>query len=255
MKQFATYEEENIHYWTNRASGYSGVNQEELAGDNKIHWLDELKRHIPKEEKENLKILDIGTGPGFFSIILTKAGYHMTAIDYTEAMLEEAKKNAGELADKIDFRRMDAQNLEFADEMFDVLVTRNLTWNLEKPVQAYKEWQRVLKKGGILLNYDANWYHHLFDEEKRREYEQDRARVSETGMEDHYTCTDIDAMEDIARQVPLSQKMRPQWDELVLRELGFSKIEIDMDVWKQVWSEVEKVNYGSTPMFCVKGIR
>ena len=36
----------------------------------------------------------------------------MTAIDYTEAMLEEAKKNAGELADKIDFRRMDAQNLE-----------------------------------------------------------------------------------------------------------------------------------------------
>ncbi|MDD6619343.1 MAG: SAM-dependent methyltransferase, partial [Clostridiales bacterium] len=109
--------------------------------------------------------------------------------------------------------------------------------------------------GGILLNYDANWYHHLFDEEKRREYEQDRARVSETGMEDHYTCTDIDAMEDIARQVPLSQKMRPQWDELVLRELGFSKIEIDMDVWKQVWSEVEKVNYGSTPMFCVKGIR
>ena len=243
------------HYWTDRAEGYSQVNQEELAGDNKIHWLDELERHIPKEEKENLKILDIGTGPGFFSIILTKAGYHMTAIDYTEAMLEEAKKNAGELADKIDFRRMDAQNLEFADEMFDVIVTRNLTWNLEKPVQAYKEWQRVLKKGGILLNYDANWYHHLFDEEKRREYEQDRARVSETGMEDHYTCTDIDAMEDIARQVPLSQKMRPQWDELVLRELGFSKIEIDMDVWKQVWSEVEKVNYGSTPMFCVKGIR
>ena len=71
---------------------------------------------------------------------------------------------------------------------------------------------------------------------------------------EHY-WTDIDAMEDIARQVPLSQKMRPQWDELVLRELGFSKIEIDMDVWKQVWSEVEKVNYGSTPMFCVKGIR
>ena len=31
MKQFATYEEENIHYWTNRASGYSTVNQEELA--------------------------------------------------------------------------------------------------------------------------------------------------------------------------------------------------------------------------------
>ena len=31
MRTFATYEEENIHYWTHRASGYSAVNQEELA--------------------------------------------------------------------------------------------------------------------------------------------------------------------------------------------------------------------------------
>lgn len=38
MKQFATYEEENIHYWTNRASGYSTVNQEELASDQKTVW-------------------------------------------------------------------------------------------------------------------------------------------------------------------------------------------------------------------------
>ena len=38
MTQFATYEEENIHYWTNRASGYSAVNQEELASDQKSVW-------------------------------------------------------------------------------------------------------------------------------------------------------------------------------------------------------------------------
>lgn len=41
---------------------------------------------------ETYKILDIGTGPGFFSIILAEAGYQVTAVDYTEAMLEEAKK-------------------------------------------------------------------------------------------------------------------------------------------------------------------
>ena len=38
MVQFTTYEEENIHYWTNRAPGYSAVNQEELAGDQKTVW-------------------------------------------------------------------------------------------------------------------------------------------------------------------------------------------------------------------------
>ena len=55
-------------YWTNRAAGYSQVNREELAGENRHHWLRELTAHIPAGRKEELEILDIGTGPGFFSI-------------------------------------------------------------------------------------------------------------------------------------------------------------------------------------------
>lgn len=242
-------------YWTNRAEGYSQVNQEELAGENRYHWIRELEAQIPSERKEELEILDIGTGPGFFSILLAEKGYHVTAVDYTEAMLEEARKNAGALAGNIQFYRMDAQSLGFLDESFDVIVTRNLTWNLENPIQAYREWKRVLKPGGVLLNYDANWYHHLFDEEKRRAYEEDRQKVSAASLEDHYTCTDIDAMEEIAHRVPLSRAMRPQWDQYVLNELGFSEVAVSMDVWEHVWSEVEKINYGSTPMFRIKGIR
>ena len=242
-------------YWTNRAEGYSQVNQEELAGENRYHWIRELEAQIPSGRKEELEILDIGTGPGFFSILLAEKGYHVTAVDYTEAMLEEARKNAGALAGNIQFYRMDAQSLGFLDESFDVIVTRNLTWNLENPIQAYREWKRVLKPGGVLLNYDANWYHHLFDEEKRRAYEEDRQKVSAASLEDHYTCTDIDAMEEIARRVPLRRAMRPQWDQYVLNELGFSEVAVSMDVWEHVWSEVEKINYGSTPMFRIKGIR
>lgn len=242
-------------YWTNRAEGYSQVNQEELAGENRYHWIRELEAQIPSGRKEELEILDIGTGPGFFSILLAEKGYHVTAVDYTEAMLEEARKNAGAIAGNIQFYRMDAQSLGFLDESFDVIVTRNLTWNLENPIQAYREWKRVLKPGGVLLNYDANWYHHLFDEEKRRAYEEDRQKVSAASLEDHYTCTDIDAMEEIARRVPLSRAMRPQWDQYVLNELGFSEVAVSMDVWEHVWSEVEKINYGSTPMFRIKGIR
>lgn len=51
-----------------------------------------------------------------------------------------------------------------------------------------------------MINFDANWYNHLFDEEKRKEYENDRKNVEESKFEDHYTCTDIDAMEDIAKK-------------------------------------------------------
>lgn len=46
----------------------------------------------------------------------------------------------------ITYCQMDASHLAFADETFDAVVSRNLTWNLEDPEQAYKEWMRVLKK-------------------------------------------------------------------------------------------------------------
>lgn len=174
-------------------------------------------------------------------------------MDYTEEMLKEARHNAGELAEKIQWLQMDAQNLDFPDQTFDAVVSRNLTWNLENPTRAYQEWLRVLKKGGKLLNYDANWYHHLFDEEKRKEYEEDRKRVESLHMEDHYTCTDIDAMEDIARKVPLSRINRPLWDKELLEDLDCSKVEIEEDVWKRVWSREERANYYSTPMFLVEG--
>ena len=43
---------------------------------------------------------------------------------------------------------------EFSDGTFDVLVTRNLTWTLpDAGKKAYREWSRVLKEDGVLLNF------------------------------------------------------------------------------------------------------
>ena len=242
-------------YWTNRAEGYSQVNQSELHSEQKHKWQQTLLQYIPFKANKNIKILDIGTGPGFFAIILAQLGFDITAIDYTEQMLLKAKQNAGKFSEQIDFQQMDAQNLNFPDEKFDVIVTRNLTWNLENPQQAYSEWHRVLKKDGVFLNFDANWYNHLFDEQKRQDYEEDRKMVAKAHMDDHYTCTDIDAMENIARQVPLSSIGRPDWDKEILTKIGFTAINIIPDIWQQVWSNEEKLNYASTPMFLIKAIK
>ena len=72
---------------------------------------------------------------------------------------------------------MDAENPEYDDDTFDFVISRNLTWTLPDAQKAYKEWMRVLKKGGRLLNFDANWYHHLFDEEKRKESRRAKCRI------------------------------------------------------------------------------
>ena len=248
--------QEIASYWGTRAEGYSEVNEKELAGSQREAWLHVLEEQFPEKKKEEMKILDIGTGPGFFPMILSEAGYTVTAVDYTEEMLEKAKENLGKYTkyglERVTLQRMDAQNLEFADETFDVVISRNLTWNLEKPEQAYQEWMRVLKPGGVLLNFDANWYGYLYDEEKKEAYEADRKKVEEQQLDDHYLCTDIDRMENIARQVPLSAMERPAWDTKVLEFLGVCSIQTDSEIWKRVWSEEERLNYASTPMFLVR---
>ena len=120
-------------YWNRRAPSYTEVILKNLAGQWESVWANELIRNFP--EGKGLRVLDIGTGPGFYAIILAKRGYQVTAVDYSEGMLEEAKQNAGTLADRITFRQMDAHHLDFPDNSFDVIVTRNLTWNLADPVR------------------------------------------------------------------------------------------------------------------------
>ena len=174
QKDMAQLLEQIKSYWSTRTEGYSEVNKKELEGMQRKAWLEVLQEHFPQKDKREIKILDIGTGPGFFTIILAEAGYQVTAVDYTEGMIQKAKENvqkeAGNLIERICFQRMDAQNLTFENESFDVVISRNLTWNLEEPEKAYREWIRVLKLGGVMMNFDANWYAYLYDEEKRQGY-------------------------------------------------------------------------------------
>ena len=53
-------------YWSTRTEGYSEVNHKELAGTQKNAWLKVLTSQFPDKPKEEIRILDIGTGPGFF---------------------------------------------------------------------------------------------------------------------------------------------------------------------------------------------
>ena len=253
--------QQNHAYWTDRASGYSEVNQEELAGIQKKTWSDLLDREIRdhfkigETQRSRIRILDIGAGPGFLSVILCEQGYQVTAADYAETMLEEAKQNAGTLAEKICFRREDAMNLSFPKATFDVVLSRNLTWNLPDPQRAYEEWLRVLKHNGLLLIFDANWYAYLKDEDKRKAYENDRQIVKEQGYEDYNIGEGFDIMEEIAKDLPLTGIIRPQWDEEIFREQKVSSVSCVEDIGSQVYSEKEKTNYSSTPLFMIKVVK
>ena len=245
-------------YWTRRAEGYSLENHKELRGIQRQAWRKEILSHMPNKPKSEIRILDIGTGPGFFPVILAEEGYKVNAVDYTEEMLVQARMNAGYLIDNITFERMDAQNLEFEDETFDIVISRNLTWVLEEPEKAYSEWHRVLKKGGVLLNFDANWYTFLYDGEKKELTRQHHSKLKADGVYDSYydgKGIDNDWMEDIARKTPLTTKQRPDWDKKVLSKLKFGSIYVDENLGERVLSREEILEYAITPIFKVAAIK
>lgn len=243
----------NAKYWDGRAASYSDVNKWELAGESRDLWKAVISECIDGQARA-VRVLDVGCGPGFFAAILTELGFSVTAVDLSEEMLAEARLNAGPLAATIDFRPGNAEALEFPDGVFDVVISRNLTWNLPHPDAAYREWCRVLKPGGLLINFDANWYSYLFDEEKRAAYEADRAMSESLGMDDQNVGENFDVMEDIARGMPLSKIVRPAWDLEVLSGLGMMA-SADTSVWQRVWTEQEKVNFSSTPLFMVSAVK
>ena len=252
MDQLST---ENLQYWDRRAPSYTDVIRKNLAGGWDAVWAEMLISRFPDGEAGALRVLDVGTGPGFYAIILAARGYCVTAVDFSAEMLSEARRNAGELAERIDFRQMDAHDLDFPDGSFDVIVTRNLTWNLADPLRAYRDWLRVLRPGGAALIFDANWYGYLVDEEKQRAWDQDRKNVRRTAYEDHDNYAGSRQMEEISRRLPMTRRDRPQWDLEALRALGCARVTADADVWDRVWNREEKLNYASTPGFLIHAVK
>ena len=142
-------------YWSRRAVSYGEIRRHELACDKKSLWVAEILPHLPVGGP--LRILDVGTGAGFFAIVLAQLGHSVCGVDMSQAMLDEGAALAQQAGCEVTFQRMDACCLEFESASFDAVISRNLTWTLPDAAAAYREWNRVLRPGGVLLNFDADY--------------------------------------------------------------------------------------------------
>ena len=77
-----TLQERILRYWTRRAEGFGDVRRKELSGDDRSRWSREILPWLPSAPGgEALRALDIGTGAGFFAILLAQQGLRVTGID------------------------------------------------------------------------------------------------------------------------------------------------------------------------------
>ena len=226
-------------YWTQRSQDFGTVRKNELENEMGQRWLHEIERFLP--EGRSLDILDVGTGTGFFAILLAEKGHRVEGIDLTPAMLEEARTLAKQRNLDITFREMDAQNLAYPDGTFDVVISRNLTWTLPDPERAYASWFRVLKPGGVLLNFDAEYAAHV------RSHSVQNSKVAPDSPYGHVGMTDALQQENDAITLSMDiGQARPEWDGEVLTRVGFQSCQTDTQVGKRLLGELDLT---TAPMF------
>ena len=234
-------------------SGYDVYIQDEFLSFRKNAWKKQVLSHFPPDKK--LMVLDIGTGPGFFACILSEEGHQVVGIDSSEGMLSCAEKNAQMLGVRPTFILMDGQKPTFEDNTFDLVINRNVTWTLFEPENAYAQWKRVLKSGGRLLIYDANWHLQFYDAEIDRQVKKNEREYFEKYGKEFVVCSYDDGYKEYYDSLPLSNILRPQWDCKVLDELGFSTVNTLLDIGKRVYENWEKALYSASPLFEIEAIK
>ena len=240
VSRYDERKERIVNYWEKRSDSFLVQKRQELHSAMAERWMKEIRGQLPEGKK--LRILDVGCGAGFFSILLAKEGYQVTGIDLTPDMIKNARLLAEEEKVSCEFQVMDAENPEFQEETFDVVISRNLTWTLPHVQHAYQEWIRVLKKGGILLNFDANYGITDF------------SNVADLPENHAHNILGDDMMrecEEIKRQLPISSYSRPAWDLETLGALELKEFKLDLGISSRIYLEKDAF-YNPTPLFMLR---
>jgi demethylmenaquinone methyltransferase/2-methoxy-6-polyprenyl-1,4-benzoquinol methylase len=117
-------------------------------------WLDGMMRQAPIQPIHD--VLDIAGGTGDVSRWVARfhRPRHIQCTDLVPEMLEVARMHwaHGDFGDvPIDFDVVDAQNIPYADESYDIITMAYGIRNMPDRARALSEMHRVLKPGGSLI--------------------------------------------------------------------------------------------------------
>ena len=110
--------------WTEDSGDYDDMIQKQLSNKRTVsYWTKELKRLLGPEP---LRILEVGCGPGFMSIIAARLGHDVKAIDGSSGMVEKARRNMRQYHQQVEICEEDGVTLPLEQEQsYDVILSRD----------------------------------------------------------------------------------------------------------------------------------
>lgn len=145
LNQTSLYDED---YYKGKAE-YTYIDERETENFHRYVWnarLDNIQKFIPKG-----KLLDVGSSFGGFLKTAKAKGFEVQGVEISSYASSHANQNG---IPTIQSTLLDAQ---LPDASFDVITLVEVIEHLENPKTIFRELQRILKPGGLLLLQTANF--------------------------------------------------------------------------------------------------
>ncbi len=109
---------------------------------------------LSQQRNENLRILDLGCGPGLYAEAFAGKGHRVTGVDISENSIEYATKSAQKNELEIDYQNSNYLDTDLGNEKYDLIVMIYTDFGVLLPSEretVLKNVYRALKKGGIFI--------------------------------------------------------------------------------------------------------
>lgn len=96
------------------------------------------------------EVLEVGVGTGG-NLSLYPQGCRVTGIDFSPGMLAKARRKVERSNLPVSLLEMDAEHMDFPDNLFDTVIATCVFCSVPDPVQGLREVRRVCKPGGRII--------------------------------------------------------------------------------------------------------